>query len=432
MFETRNSVADRLLGMFSADRQRSRLLASNMSADKKEEKDAEGEGGSGSVGSMIGTAVMSAAAITASIMGILKLSSRSGPDGKEMPSMIDKGTGWVKEQFKSKEDKQEQKTTVSASVGPSPLTTSEDVDQYRVKTAKADASAQDAIRKAAEKQVVDYSLLYAIAGAESSFKADASASTSSAVGMFQFTASTWKYLCDQYKFDYTPEDRKDPKKSAQVAGLFVRSINETLQRNLGRNPSYGEVYMGYFLGPTGAVRFLKAAEKDPNAVGAELFPKAAKANPNVFYSRGDLSQPLTLRQILAKQEGKIISYAKDANPNEAVATSPITSKPVQVTFTDPGSSSGNPSGVKGSASSNAGKSSDKSGVSGSQPKVTGTPLAVKDVVSNYTEKAPTPIETQDQQTTGQQRTLAVGSDSKSTQQTTLARGRDGRIYQLNS
>ncbi len=426
MFEARNSVADRLLNMFALDRRRSRMLAVGVHGVLQDEHDEAGSGKD----DMTANVLMSVAAITASITGLFKLTSHSGPDGKEMPSAADKGTDWVKDQFKGDDKKKEEKSAVGTSVGPSPLANPDDVESNRVRTAKADDGTQDAIRQAAEQQVVDYALLYAVAGAESSFRSDAGASTSSAVGLFQFTDSTWKYLCSQYKLDYTSEDRKDPRKSAKVAGLFVRSINETLQRNMGRKPSYGEVYMGYFLGPTGAVRFLKAAEKNPDAIGADLFPKAAKANPNVFYNKGDQSQPLTLKQILAKQEGKIISYAKDANPSADVAQSPISATPVQVALANPDAKRSSPGSSASGTSGPDPAAGYRTRTDSANKQVVGVPQPISQVASNY-ETAPTPIETKDQpQPSGTQIPAMSGSEQKPQQ--TIVRGRDGRVYTLNS
>jgi hypothetical protein len=56
----------------------------------------------------------------------------------------------------------------------------------------------------------------------------------------------------------------------------------------------GNLYMAHFLGAGGATRFIKAMEENPNASASELFPQAAKANPNVFNGR-------TLEQVYALQ-----------------------------------------------------------------------------------------------------------------------------------
>jgi hypothetical protein len=182
-----------------------------------------------------------------------------------------------------------------------------------IRTGKASDSVRAAIKEGSAKAGADSTLVYAFAGAESTFRTSASASTSSAQGLLQFTGSTWDYMMKLYpSLKYTREDRNDPVKASHVAGLYINSISKTLTRLLGRKPSYGETYMGYFLGPTGASNFLQALQKDPKAIGAELFPKAAAANANVFYEGGNRAKPLSLAQILAKMEGKIVSYALEA------------------------------------------------------------------------------------------------------------------------
>jgi hypothetical protein len=273
---------------------------------------------------------------------------------------------------------------------------------------------------------VDYVLLYAVAGAESSFRSDVGASTSSAVGLFQFTEGTWNELCRQYKLPYTPEDRKDPQKSAEVASLYIGSINTTLQRALGRKPTYGEVYMGYFLGPTGAANFLRALQKNPNAIGAEMFPKAAAANPGVFYDRGNRSQPLTLRQILAKQEGKIVSYAQDAEPNTPGNASP---QYVEVALSTPSqrpsTASTVPSrGPTAQVSQSAGASSP--GIRPVQQPVPGVATAQSDpapeVKTDQTQAVATPS----------QAPIVASGSGQSDSNKTIIRGRDKRLYVVNT
>jgi hypothetical protein len=189
-----------------------------------------------------------------------------------------------------------------------------------IRTGKASDSVRAAIKEGSAKAGADSTLVYAFAGAESTFRTNASASTSSAQGLLQFTGSTWDYMMKLYpSLKYTREDRNDPVKASHVAGLYINSISKTLTRLLGRKPSYGETYMGYFLGPTGASNFLQALQKDPKAIGAELFPKAAAANANVFYEGGNRAKPLSLAQILAKMEGKIISYALEADGKTKVS-----------------------------------------------------------------------------------------------------------------
>ena len=168
-------------------------------------------------------------------------------------------------------------------------------------------------------QPKDYAMLYAIAGAESAFKTGAQAGTSSAQGLFQFTTDTWKYLTTKMypELKYKPNDRLDPVKSANVAAKYVSSIQDNLGKYLGTAPTLGQVYLGYFMGPTGARKFLGALAKNPNQIGAKLFPRQAKANKNLFY---DKDKPLTLQQTLDKLSGRVSVYSAQAG---AVSDGPV-------------------------------------------------------------------------------------------------------------
>ena len=169
--------------------------------------------------------------------------------------------------------------------------------------------------KGAESKNVDFRTLYAVAGAESSFREKVSASTSSAQGLFQFTLPTWKYLTGTVfpKLGYEDKDRLDSNKSAKLASLYLGMIQGSLLKGLGRLPSLGETYIGYFLGPTGALKLVKAAEQDPAKLAADLFPSAAKANPNVFYDKGNLSKPYTLSEVVGVQTQKVEKFAANVS-----------------------------------------------------------------------------------------------------------------------
>jgi hypothetical protein len=407
--------------MFDADRKRSETIKHVLDFHgSSEDRQQSGQ-------ELLTKSLIAGSSAVAAAIGTFLVTTHSGPDGKEMPSLLDKGTDWSKDLFKSKEEKQQEQEAIGSQIGPSPLTTPE--VPKNLHGARPNKDVQDAIRQASSGRNVDYALLYAVAGAESSFRQTASATTSSAVGLFQFTDSTWKYLCDQYKLDYTSQDRNDPRKSAQVAGLYVRDINETLQRGLGRKPSYGEVYMGYFLGPSGALRFLKATEKSPNALGSELFPKAAKANPNVFFERGDQTKPLTLRQILAKQEGKILSYAKDADPNldSQYAESTASPKNIQVSVVTPDrqKASINRTGTNVATS---GTTQDNRSV-GNVARAISQPVG--EVTAHY-ERAPDITTDIGTSNVDQDTAAYLHLPLKQEQSIQLIRGRDDRVYVINS
>lgn len=172
----------------------------------------------------------------------------------------------------------------------------------------------DILKNTAKTEGVDYRTLYALAGSESSFRAGANAKKSSAVGLFQFTGPTWDYLTTKVypELGYTSSDRTDPQKSAILGARYIKSIRTSLTKKLGREPTLGETYLGYFMGPTGARNFLDALKANPNQKGADVFESAAAANPNLFYNKGNKSQPLTLQETMDRLEGKVVAYAEQA------------------------------------------------------------------------------------------------------------------------
>lgn len=161
---------------------------------------------------------------------------------------------------------------------------------------------------------VGYSVLYSMAGVESTFRPDAGATTSKAKGLFQFLPDTWNYLLKlNPQLGFTLEDRLDPEKATIMAVVYIRMIKAQLKKALGRDPYLVDIYMAYFLGPTGAARFFNAMKADPSQIGARVFTRAASANPGVFYTKG---RALTLGQIYEKLSGRLSGYYADARHNE--------------------------------------------------------------------------------------------------------------------
>jgi hypothetical protein len=179
------------------------------------------------------------------------------------------------------------------------------------------------IKDASKSTGVDFGYLMAQAAQESSFQADARASTSSATGLYQFLDTTWlsmmrthgaKYgfadLADRIQPDgrggYAVSDpaekqkildlRKDPKVSAVIGAEFALSNKEQLEAELGHKVGSTELYLAHFLGAGGAGRFLKGIERNAAQPAADLLPQAAQANRNVFYDR-DTGRPRTVGDI---------------------------------------------------------------------------------------------------------------------------------------
>jgi len=188
-----------------------------------------------------------------------------------------------------------------------------------------------ALTAAGNRSGVDFSYLLQTAMRESSLNPSAKASTSSAVGLFQFLEGTWLQVMKQEgprlgygnianeiqrrsDGSYTVADparkaeilklREDPQIAADLAAAFTRSNGEYLKSRFGRNPSAGELYIAHFLGAEGAERMFKAGLENPDQLAVNLFPRQADANQAIFYSNG---QPRTVRDVyrtlVAKHEG---------------------------------------------------------------------------------------------------------------------------------
>ena len=181
-----------------------------------------------------------------------------------------------------------------------------------VVTAAANAASQiaGAISRAARATGASFEYLLTTAQIESNLNPKAQAPTSSAKGLYQFIDQTWLATLKRAgpslglggyadAIVATPDGRyavpdpaartaimklrSDPAVSAMVAGAFTRSNAAELTNGIGRSPTEGELYIAHFLGPDGAARLIGAAEKNPSASAAALFPKAAAANRSIFY-----------------------------------------------------------------------------------------------------------------------------------------------------
>jgi hypothetical protein len=179
------------------------------------------------------------------------------------------------------------------------------VDPSRVRIAGA-------IKQAASTTGASFEYMLATAKMESNFNPKASASTSSARGLFQFIDQTWLgtvkeagaqlgygkyadaiskspsggyYVNDPAARNAIMKLRDDPDAASSMAGVLTQSNSFKLTGKIGRRPTDAELYMAHFMGVGGAGKLISNAEDNPNASAARLFPNAAAANQPIFYDR---------------------------------------------------------------------------------------------------------------------------------------------------
>src|SRR5260370_14198694 len=179
------------------------------------------------------------------------------------------------------------------------------VDPSRVRIAGA-------IKQAASTTGTSFEYLLTTAKMESDFNPTASASTSSAHGLYQFIDQTWlgtvkeagaQLGYSQYADaiskspggNYSVSDpsarraimklRDDPVAASAMAGVLTQSNSFQLTGKIGRRPTDNELYLAHFMGVGGAAKLISGAEDNPNASAARMLPNAAAANRSIFFDR---------------------------------------------------------------------------------------------------------------------------------------------------
>ena len=216
----------------------------------------------------------------------------------------------------------------------------------------ARAQVAGAIKNAAGQTGTSFSYLLATAKMESDFNPTATATTSSAKGLFQFIEQTWlgtvKEAGAQFGYGqyadaisrtpsggYTVTDpaaraeilklRDDPVASSAMAGVLTQSNSFKLTGEIGRRPSDAELYMAHFMGVGGAAKLINSAESNPGMPGAALFPNAAAANQSIFYDRsGNARSVSQVYSELTTRYDRAVNAASTQNAIAAGATLPVT------------------------------------------------------------------------------------------------------------
>jgi LAS superfamily LD-carboxypeptidase LdcB len=151
-------------------------------------------------------------------------------------------------------------------------------------------SVQEAIKLAAQLTGMDEGLLNRIVQIESSGRANAKASTSSATGLFQFIDSTWQSMLKKYASVYNiPPDAKpdNPLYSAILGAQYSKDNLAYLKSKVGDFPVPEDtaIYLAHHYGPAGAVNILKFLKQNPST------PMQSAVDGKVYAAnRGELGQ----------------------------------------------------------------------------------------------------------------------------------------------
>jgi hypothetical protein len=202
-----------------------------------------------------------------------------------------------------------------------------------------------AIKQAASTTGTSFEYLLATAKMESNFNPTASASTSSARGLYQFIDQTWlgtvkeagaqlgygKYadaISKSPSGSYSVADpaartailklRDDPAAASSMAAVLTQSNSFKLTGQIGRRPTDGELYMAHFMGVGGAAKLISNAEDNPQASGARLFPNAAAANRSIFFDPS--GQARSVSQVYSVLTSRYAGAANSAATRSAMAS----------------------------------------------------------------------------------------------------------------
>jgi hypothetical protein len=190
----------------------------------------------------------------------------------------------------------------------------------------------DTILRASKLTGADPVYMMALADKESSFLPGNKASTSSAVGLFQFISSTWLEVVRSFgpahglvaeaqaiesaagKLSVPDETmrehifglRRNPYISALMAAEMMKRDKAKIEGKLGRKLSRSEFYMSHFFGVDSASKFIALVDDTPKKSAPDAFPAAAKSNKSLFFTKdGKKTRQLSVAEVYGKIDDMI-------------------------------------------------------------------------------------------------------------------------------
>ncbi len=201
----------------------------------------------------------------------------------------------------------------------------------------------DTIMRASKLTGADPVYMMALADKESSFLPGNKASTSSAVGLFQFISSTWLEAVRSFgpmhgliaeaesiegagaKIAVENEAmrehilglRRNPYISSLMAAEMMKRDKTKIEGKLGRKLSRSEFYLSHFFGVDSASKFIALVDDTPKKSARDAFPAAAKSNKSLFFTKdGKKTRQLSVAEVYDKIDDMI---DKRLNRYEAVS-----------------------------------------------------------------------------------------------------------------
>ncbi|MBJ6128065.1 transglycosylase SLT domain-containing protein [Microvirga splendida] len=190
----------------------------------------------------------------------------------------------------------------------------------------------DTILRASKLTGADPVYMMALADKESSFLPGNKASTSSAVGLFQFITSTWLEVVRSFgpahgmiaeakaiesnggKLSVADETmrehilglRRNPYISSLMAAEMMKRDKAKIEGRLGRKLSRSEFYMSHFFGVDSASKFIALVDDTPKKSAPAAFPAAAKSNKSLFFTKdGKKTRQLSVAEVYGKIDDMI-------------------------------------------------------------------------------------------------------------------------------
>ena len=185
----------------------------------------------------------------------------------------------------------------------------------------------DTILRASQMTGADPVYMMALADKESSFLPGNKASTSSAVGLFQFITSTWLEVvrsfgpahgldaeaqaieridgklavADETMREHILGLRRNPYISSLMAAEMMKRDKAKIESRLGRKLSRSEFYLSHFFGVDSASKFIALVDDTPKKSAPSVFPAAAKSNKALFFAQdGKKTRQLSVAEVYGR------------------------------------------------------------------------------------------------------------------------------------